>query len=153
MSKHKNTPLIVADTSWADTLPEWLRQEINSERLVGGLCDLMRKGTDKDSDKVTDAEVVAYLMTASLRVPLSTDFVNIYLHLSSKVMLRAKRFKSPHDFPDFLKEAYERKLTEGEQQELMELRQNIYHSRGGDYIHPILSVLQELKDGKQKNNT
>ena len=38
MSRNK---LVVANRGWAETIPEWLLDEVRAERLVYGLADIM----------------------------------------------------------------------------------------------------------------
>ena len=73
-NKKGGNPLIVASVAWAQSLPEWLLQEIAAERMVAGFCDLL----GKEHEQVGDAEVVAYLMTASLTAPLPHEYAQIY---------------------------------------------------------------------------
>ena len=67
----KPNPIIVADDGWADSIPDWLRQEIEAERMVSALSDL--SGRWESQEEVGDAECAAYLMTASLAAPMSGE--------------------------------------------------------------------------------
>lgn len=125
----KTNRLVVADSGWAETLPEWLLQEIRDERMVGGLC-AMSKG-EKDQG-VGDAEVVAYLYTLSLKAPISRDMSEIYLSLSSK-LLRKRGMPAPEHGG----------LDKSQEHELAVLRQELKRLRG-KVSHPILDALREL---------
>lgn len=139
--------LIVANVSWAETIPKWLKDEIASERMINGLIDVaMQKNT---AQKVGDAEIVAYLMTASLSGPLDSNFTDIYLYLSAKLMLKTKRIKKEEDLPDFMQEIYKTGLSEWKKTELQKLRSDIGRARG-KVNHPIFDVLKELKGGIKK---
>ena len=71
-------PIIVFDPSWADVLPDWLKGEIKMQRLAQ-----LMKGEEGIS---TDAEALAYVSNASLAQPIASDWVDIYMHLLTKVM-------------------------------------------------------------------
>lgn len=150
--------LIVADQSWADAIPEWILKEISAERMINGIIGAVEpKKTAQDrvsspNNAVGDAEIVAYLMTASFRAPLNSDFTDIYLYVSAKVMLRAKKIQKEEDLPDFMQEVYKKGLTEWQNSQLEKLRSDIGKTRG-KVTHPIFDVLKELKGGIKKNGT
>ena len=147
MEKKENR-LVVGDSSWAETIPKWLLKEIESERFVDCACSLL--GKNRSEEKASDAECVAYLMPASMRAPLHSEYVNIYLYLSAKVMLKAKRFESEDKLPDFVKETYKKGLTDYEQQLLNELKSDIGRKRG-KVKHPIFEALREVfKESKKE---
>ena len=73
-------PILVFPGGWGDSLPEWLKNAITLERLVMNMKAL--KGEEMTG---TDAEVCAYLMTASLTQPMDHDWAQIYLYISNKV--------------------------------------------------------------------
>jgi len=108
--------LIVADQSWADAIPEWILKEISAERMINGIIDTMKpektaqNTVQSHNNAVGDAEIVAYLMTASLRAPISSDFTDIYLYVSAKVMLKAKKIKEGET--NFIYTYYDRKGVE-----------------------------------------
>ena len=140
----KENRLVVADSGWAEAIPEWIKEEIRSDRLINGLIEL-GSGKKIDYDKaICDAEVVAYLYTAGLRGPMSTEFTNIYLYLSSKLM-KKRNMDLPEKFEKYLSEG----LNEYEQSELRDLKQMIFRSRG-KVNHPLFDLLRELKDTKVK---
>ena len=133
-----NTPLIVADTAWADALPDWLKNEVEAERMIHGLAEM--KG--KEVPKIGDAEVVTYLFTAALRAPLTSEFSEIYIYLSAKLMRSQGKELEP-----FMQEAIDRGLSNWEEHELNELRHHIYTRRGGEVSNPLLDVMREFKKG------
>lgn len=133
MAKQKENRLVVGDAAWADTIPEWLLNEVKAERLIYGLASLM----DSGRAKVGDAEVAVYLMTASHRGVLSSEHTNIYMYLITQ--LSKKRGKEVPE--DIRKE----ELSEWEEHELEELRSMIYEKRGGEIHHPLLDAMRGLK--------
>ena len=72
--------VIVADKEWAETLPDWIRTQIKMERMAQNILAL--KG--KVDSEATDAEVVAYLYTLSLKSPMTREAVNVYEYLVGK---------------------------------------------------------------------
>ena len=131
--------LVVADAGWAETLPEWILEEIKQERILYGMCDIL-KGTET----VGDAEVLAYLYTANLRGPVSHEFGEIYIYLTAKVMQKSKGLKED-ELPDFMQEKLKKGLEDYEKSELQVLKQDLYKKRGGKINSPLLDVLRELK--------
>lgn len=99
---------------WADTVPQWIKDEIILERLIQ-----VMKG---EAGKATDAEVAAYLYTANLARPVSHEMTRIYCHLVCKLM--KQRGKG-----DFRKEVgADRPLTEYEVHEMDDLKRKIWNS-------------------------
>ena len=141
MAEKKENRLVVGAMEWADMIPEWLKEEVEAERMIYGLGSLIGRGP-----KVGDAEVCAYLMTASLRQPLSSEHVNIYMYLVTRLF--KKRGK---EVPLSIRKD---ELTEWEEHELEELRDMIYRSRGGEIHHPLLNAMRQLKkDIKRKEES
>ena len=138
MINKKNTPLIVADTAWAESLPEWLKNEISSERMLLGLLDQVSKKTLTPEEQIGDAEVVAYLMTASYVAPMDRDFANIYLFTTGRLMKKVKNIDMPQDIKVD-------KLTSDEERKLKDLKLFIWNSRGGKFKHPIIDILDSIK--------
>jgi hypothetical protein len=95
-------PLVVADASWADSIPGWLRQKVAVDRL--------KQAYRKEEGLATDAEVCCYLYTAAFHAPLNHEHNNIYLHLSAKVLREESRpVPDDVDCPETLNE-YEQGL-------------------------------------------
>ena len=132
----KQNLLVVGDQQWADTIPQWLLDEIREERMINGLIAL----TKPDFEQVGDAEVAAYLMTASLRAPMLSEYVEIYVYLGARIMKRKEKELTPE-----MAEKLERGLTTSEEYELKQLRRDIYHARGGDIDTPLLNALRTFK--------
>jgi len=125
---------VVANVGWAETLPEWLLDEVRVERLVYGLADIMKGG-----ETVGDAETLVYLYTDALTQPMSSENTNIYLYLTAKVMQ-----KKEMELPDYLKEALDRGLTDYEMHILRDLQHSIYTKRGGEIDNPLLNTMREV---------
>lgn len=141
MKKDKNR-LVVGSASWTDTIPKWLLEEIKAERLMLGMGAI----ASPEAEQVGDAEICAYLMTASLEAPLGSDYTNIYVYLTAHVLKRQRK----KGIPDFMTEQLERGLSPDEERTLQDLRHTIYRKRGGDIDTPILNVLRQLKNGTCK---
>ena len=132
----KENRLIVGDKSWADTIPEWLLDEVKAERLIYGLVGLI----NPDAPRVGDAELCIYLYTASLRAPMYDEHNQIYIYLVAKLMR-----KQGKELQDFMQEKLDRGLTSDEERELRKLKDIIYSRRGGDINHPVLNFMREWK--------
>ena len=85
-------PILVFPGGWGDTLPEWLKNAITLDRLMGNMKAL--KGEEMTG---TDAEACAYLMTASLNFPFDHDWTKIYLYTAGKVCRYYKQAEVPED--------------------------------------------------------
>lgn len=130
--------LVVADAGWAQDLPDWLLEEIAAERLVLGMTALTREMADHE--KVGNAEMVAYFMTASLRAPLSHEEADIYVCLAAQVMQ-----KKGKELTDFMQTKLEQGLSEDENWKLTRMKTEIYRKRGGNIESPLLKILGEFK--------
>ncbi len=76
-------PIVLHPSPWSDTLPQWVRGQIITERLLA-----LMTGTE---DTATDAEAMAYMYPAMLEAPLDSDWTEIYLHVATKTLERAGR--------------------------------------------------------------
>jgi hypothetical protein len=85
-------PILVFPGGWGDTLPDWLKGAITTERLIENMKSL--KGEEITG---TDAEACAYLMTVSLTQPINRDWTEIYLYVASKVCARWRESEVPDD--------------------------------------------------------
>ena len=90
-------------------IPHWLLEEIKSERIIYGLSGI----ANSDAPKIGDAEVVAYLMTASMRAPMQSEYVEIHVYLTACIMKKQGR-----ELTDFMGENLERGLTQQEEYDL-----------------------------------
>jgi hypothetical protein len=130
--------LVVADAGWAQDLPDWLLEEITAERLTLAMAALVREMADHE--KVGNAEMVAYFMTASLRAPLIHEDAEIYVYLTAKLMQRKGK-----ELADFMQAKIEQGLSDDENRKLTHMKTEIFYKRGGDIESPILKILRELK--------
>lgn len=85
-------PIIVYPGGWGDSLPEWLKNAITLERLTENM-----KASKGEQPTGTDAEVCAYLNTASLTMPMDNDWSQIYLYVASKTYTRWRKSDMPDD--------------------------------------------------------
>ena len=85
-------PIIVYPGGWGDTLPEWLKTSITLERLAMNMKAL--KGEEMTG---TNAEAVAYLMTASLTFPIDRDWAQIYFYVATQTYRRWGKGEMPKD--------------------------------------------------------
>ena len=85
-------PLIVMPGGWGESLPDWIKTAITLERLNENI-----KHSRGEEPTGTDAEVAAYLFTASLTAPMGNDWTQIYLYVSNKVMQRSKKVEMTAD--------------------------------------------------------
>jgi hypothetical protein len=136
--------LVVGDMSWADMIPDWLLEEIKHERIIYGLAGI----SNPEAPKIGDAEVAAYLMTASMRAPMPGEYVEIYTYLTARLMKRQGK-----ELPDFMTEKLERGLTRQEEYELNELRYMIYNKRGGEIDTPLLNAMRTLRKEIDRKET
>jgi len=110
-------PILVMPGGWGDTLPDWIKDEIQLERLAQNM-----KALKGEKPTGTDAEACAYLYTASLEAPMSHDWTKIYLYIAGKVAARAKNAQIPDDIKV-------ESLTAGQMRDLQELKDWIYQHR------------------------
>lgn len=85
-------PIITWPSPWQDTMPEWIKPAVTVERLIENM-----KALKGETPTGTDAEVLAYTYPLSLEHPLDSDWTQIYLHISAKVMARHKKVEIPED--------------------------------------------------------
>lgn len=116
-------PLIVYDKSWVDVIPQDLKKDIMLSRLVR--C--FHSGPDNEIIESTEAEAIAYLMTASLSVPLDNTFINIYMKLT-------KRYLHSRGKPPLCSNEQLEELTEHEEFKVRGLKRWI-RERQDNYFH------------------
>ncbi|MHC5214212.1 MAG: hypothetical protein ACYSOO_06470 [Planctomycetota bacterium] len=113
-------PVIMFSSPWMDTLPEWIKPEITQQRL---LHIIRHRGNfnSPEAQQATDIEAMAYMYPASLEFPLSHDWSQIYLYLTTKCLKESGR-KVPDDVAV-------NELRPDEQRELSRLKSWIYRKR------------------------
>jgi hypothetical protein len=131
------TPLILSPGGWGDELPDWFKPRIIGERLA-----MIDAGT---YDKATDAEVTAYMFTASLAQPLTPDWSEITIYQSA---LQMPQLKDVLDVP--------KQLTEYQKMEVDHLKHQMRDSqikrekennKGGPMMEKV-KILIEEREGK-----
>src|SRR3990167_4102033 len=132
--KQKNTKILLANTEWIP--PERLLNEVKSERMINGLIEMAKPELKEET--VGDAECLAYMMPHTGRVPLTNDWVNIYLYLVGRIL---KRWKQYDVLP---KRCKVETLSEYDTHQMNTLKYWIYEKRGGEEKIPILSALKEV---------
>lgn len=128
-------PVVVSAGGWGDTLPEWLLKEVDLERLITSTLDVVKP--ENEQEQVGDCEALAYLMTASLEAPFSSEWTRIYLYLSTQVMRRVRKVEVPE-------EIRVEELNEDERRMLGELRSFIFRRRGGKAKHSVIEAMKEV---------
>lgn len=106
-------PIITFETTWADTIPQRIKDIITVARL---------KGLMKGHTVASYAEVVAYLYTRGAVAPMTSEWTNIYCYVGT--MVCHYYFKQTH-----FKELGVEELTSYEKQLLERLRREIYNKR------------------------
>lgn len=115
-------PLVLFHENDGDLIPEDLKFRIEIERMA----QTVKAGIDGKIEKATDLEAMAYLMSASLALPLGTDWVNIYSYLVYNYVKKRKK-----EVPDFLKG--HSKISDYEQKLLDDLKVWIKKKQDGEY--------------------
>ena len=114
-------PILVFPGGWGGTLPDWLKTAITLERLVENMKVI--KGEEMTG---TDAEACAYLMTASLTQPISSDWSQIYLYIAGKVYEKQRTPQSGVTMPEDIRVE---SLNRNQEDDLNRLKRWIYERR------------------------
>ena len=114
-------PIIVMPGGWGDSLPDWLKQAITLERLIANI-----EGLKTGTMTATDAEVCAYLFTASLEAPLDHDWSQIYFYVATRVYERHRTKDSGVTMPEDIRVT---ELTRDQERDLSHLKDWIYATR------------------------
>lgn len=93
------SPIIVHQSSWADTLPNWLITAIYQERLAQIFTE-HEKG--EIGELATPAEVLACLYPASMEAPMSSDWSRVYFWTGDVVMSKYNRLPPNQSFWDVI---------------------------------------------------
>lgn len=127
----ENTPILVANTEWP--LPDTLIQDVKQERMTNALLSMACPDMDY-KDLVGYAEVVAYIMPHTSRMPLHREEAEIYLYCVRQLMK-----KRGIEFAEGLD-----KLDESQTHKLNKLKKWIFDNRGGKESNPVIDALQEV---------
>ena len=114
-------PIIVMPGGWGDTLPDWLKNAITLERLIENM-----KALKGELMTGTDAEACAYLYTASLTVPMDSDWSEIYLYVAGKVYEKHRTKESGATMPEDIRVE---SLRDDQLRDLNRLKDWIYRQR------------------------
>ncbi|MBU1173533.1 MAG: hypothetical protein KKD44_28530 [Proteobacteria bacterium] len=89
-------PIIVYESPWMETLPEWIKGEITLQRLA-----LLMVAQKDESQRgiATNAEALAYMYPLSLERPMGHDWTEIYIYLGTQVMSKNMSGRNK-DFPE-----------------------------------------------------
>jgi len=140
--KKAQNRLVVADAGWAESIPDWVKKEIEWERTIKGLAAII-ENKGEGPETVGDAELLAYLMTASLAGPPPHNVAQIQLYLGTKVCDRSER-----PIPDDIRVT---ELTPDQENELKSLRREIWKARGGRISDPLLDVMRNIsREGEKR---
>lgn len=146
MTKARENRLVVAPGGWAETIPDWLKKEVEFERLTLGLAGNIAELRGQPIREVGDAEACLYLYTLSLSAPMGYHLGQAYIYLTAKLTKR----RNPSTVPDFAEKKLKAGLTPDEQRELTELKRELYRARGGEIHSPLLDAMRQLgKDIKR----
>lgn len=114
-------PIIVYPGGWGDTLPGWIKEAIQTDRLIENI-----RASKEGEPTATDAEACAYLYTACLNFPFDDDWSQIYFYVTGQVM---SRHRGGVEVPQDLKVD---KLTDQQRHDLRRLKDFIYRKRVED---------------------
>ncbi|TXJ29061.1 MAG: hypothetical protein E6Q24_05115 [Chitinophagaceae bacterium] len=107
-------PILTFSQQWADTMPK---------RLLGIIPLARLKMLLMKEEKASYEECVLYIYTRSLEAPMNTDWVDIYTHVSCKVL--GDWFNENH----WQETKAPKQLNEWLQSKLTGLQQHIYSKR------------------------
>lgn len=103
-------PIISFPSGWMSTIPAWMKERVPIDRMA----QMMRK--EKGMASLLEAAI--YLYPASLEAPMSHDWANIYMYVTTKTM-EARGTPVPEDIA-------QRTLSDYEMSQLKGLRNWIY---------------------------
>jgi hypothetical protein len=88
-------PLVVRQSQWAETLPQWLIRAAYIERLEQIFAE---REAGNVGQLATAAEVLACLYPATMDAPLHRDWVRVYLWAGNQVFVRHNRLAEGQTF-------------------------------------------------------
>ena len=133
-------PIIVWPGPWQDTMPEWIKAAITTERLIESM-----KALKGEKPTGTDAEVLAYMYPRSLEAPLDSDWTHIYLYVSTRVMSIHKETEVPADI-------MVDSLSDYQMQRLKELKDWIYKGKNQTQAREAKST-ESTRYGRDKSQS
>lgn len=109
-----SSPVLTFDTSWADLIPARLLKQVTLARIIA---------LRKNECLATYLECVIYIYTRSMEAPMSSEWVDIYTHVSCQTL--QDWFGEDH----WNETKAPKKLSEWLMSKLNRLRQFIYERR------------------------
>jgi hypothetical protein len=106
---------IIAHQGGEDQVPDWLRQAIPQARR-----ELVESG---EATLATEEEACAYLMTASLALPLDHNWAGAYIWIASRVCGKHSRLAQGQDFWTALGHDMPQSLNRKQESDLWKLRE------------------------------
>ena len=115
-------PIIVYPGGWAtsDFIPKWLKERITMDRLI----EQMVANKEGREPMGTDSEALAYMMPASMEMPMDHDWSQIYLYLGTKVI--DTEISKANKMPDDVRVD---QLDRGQEDDLRRLKVWLYHAK------------------------
>ena len=110
-------PVIVFDTGWSDTLPEWIFPAIYGDRLEQ-IAEEANQG--KTGDLATISEVMGYMYSRTLSASLSHEWTNVYLWCSQQAMIKHQRLPSGQSFSELMGGFESLELSDYDQKQLLQ---------------------------------
>jgi len=92
------SPILTHSQAWADTIPQRLLAQVTVARLA----NMVQK-----KETATDVEVAIFIYTRSLEAPMSSEWADIYFHITCKVLEQYfgenhwDDIKAPKDLDDY----------------------------------------------------
>ncbi len=125
--RYLSGPLVLHNESWADTLPDWLRQVIPAARTAQVMAET---ADEAEPGLATLEEVCAYLYVASFVFPLPRDYAEVYVWVTAQALVRQGRAASAEAVFEMLGEVgLGRTLTAYQEREVLRrLQSDIRHS-------------------------
>lgn len=143
-----NTPIVFEPGGWDQSLPDWIRLRVITER-VEAVCN-------GGWNEATDAEVSCYLFTASLSHALDRDWTEITLYEAAKQVpqLREALPDTPKELSDYQKSELSRlkhdlrnsqlkRQNKGKKEETMPKRKIVIDEKEGSVM---MGVMKEGAD-------
>lgn len=81
-------PLVLHRSLWSDAIPEWLKLACVQDRVELIISEYEQ---DKVGDYATPAEVLTYMMPATMEAPMHREYVDLYIWAGNEVMQKHRR--------------------------------------------------------------
>lgn len=81
-------PLVLHRSLWSDAIPEWLKFACVQDRLELVINEYEQ---DQIGDYATSAEVLTYMMPATMEVPMHREYVDLYIWAGNEVLQKHHR--------------------------------------------------------------